>query len=132
MRNGKKFNVAMIADDDRLIRKIIASALQDIAHVVEVEDGAAVQASYEAHMPDILFLDIHLPNVSGLELIQRLYGSDENAHIVMISADSSRSNVLQAAECGVKGFLTKPFDKQRIINLFNDCPTIKFSDTQSQ
>lgn len=128
MRGNNKKNVVLIADDDLFVRKVIISAISDLTEIVEVSDGAQVEQAYREHKPDIIFLDIHLPNVSGLELVYKLIKEDMAAYIVMLSADSSEENVLNSKLKGARGFLTKPFKKERIMHFFNACPTIKFAD----
>ena len=128
MRGQNKSNVVMIADDDLFIRKVISSSVKDFADIVEVVDGAEVLEAYKKCQPDMLFLDIHLPNISGLELIRPLQKADAGAFIVMCSADASTDNAFKIKQRGARAFLTKPFDKARVVHLFNKCPTIKFMD----
>lgn len=128
MRGHNKQNLVMIADDDLFVRKVIRSALEDMAEIVEASDGAEVEAIYRQHTPDVIFLDIHLPNVSGLELVRRLVKQDLGAYVIMLSADSSFNNVKMSKVRGSRGFLTKPFDKKRILHYFNSCPTVSFAD----
>lgn len=128
MRGMRKNNLIIVADDDLFVRKVIKAALQDLTDIIEVTDGADVERIYKEHMPDILFLDIHLPNKLGIDLIRPLLKIDVGAYIVMLSADSSEDNVRNARLRGSKGFLTKPFNKARILHYFNTCPTIGFSD----
>ena len=128
MRGDNKRNVVMVADDDLFVRKVIISALSDIAEIVEVTDGAEVLEKYKGCTPDILFLDIHLPNISGLDLLHSLRKADVSAYVVMLSADSSEDNVRNSRLKGAKGFLTKPFRKERILHYFNTCPTVQFVD----
>lgn len=128
MRGESKKNVALIADDDLFVRKVLKVALDGLCEIVEVTDGADVLATYQATMPDILFLDIHLPNQSGLNIIKAICAHDKDAHIIMLSADSSAENVKIAVSRGAKGFLTKPFEKKRAVEIFNLCPTVKYAD----
>lgn len=128
MRGKNKSNVVMIADDDLFIRKVISSAIKDFTDIVEVQDGADVVEAYQKYQPDMVFLDIHLPNVSGLELIRPIQRADAGAFIVMCSADASSDNAFKIKQRGARAFLTKPFDKARVVHLFNKCPTIKFMD----
>ncbi len=109
MRGQNKRNVVLIADDDLFIRKVIRSALEGMAEIVEVADGAEVQDAYTKCMPDILFLDIHLPNISGLELLKQISKKDLGSYVIILSADSTEGNVQQAKFRGSRGFLTKPF-----------------------
>lgn len=128
MKGLAKNNVILVADDDLLVRRIIHSALKHVGKIIEVSDGSLVEKAYEEHKPDVVFLDIHLPNITGLDLIESLAKLDPNMYVIMVSADSSSENVKTALAKGCKGFLTKPFTKERILNLFNACPTVKFSD----
>ena len=130
MKDNNKTNVVLIADDDAMVRKAIVSALKEINEVifVEVSDGKDVEASYLKHQPDVIFLDIHLPSISGLCLINSLLKIDKDAHIIMVSADSTQTNVLNSIQKGTKGFLTKPFDRQRILDIFYACPTVMLGE----
>lgn len=128
MRGNNVKNIVLVADDDLFMRKVVTSALGPLAEIVEVTDGAQVEEVYAKCMPDIIFLDIHLPNISGMELIHRLLKKDKGAYIIIQSSDSSVDNVRTSKLRGAKTFLTKPFDKKRILQIFNNCPTIKFVD----
>lgn len=128
MRGSNKKNVVMIADDDLFVRKIIRSALEGLAEIIEVTNGSDVEAAYAKHHPDILFLDIHLPNKSGMDLIHPIIRTDKGAYIIMLTADSSEDNVRHSRMRGSRGFMTKPFTKQRIMHYFQNCPTIQYSD----
>lgn len=128
MRGKNQGNVVMIADDDLFVRKVITAAIDGLADIVEVTDGAKVLEVYHKARPDILFLDIHLPNISGLELIRPLKKDDAGAFIIMTSSDSCADNIFKIKQRGARAFLAKPFDKARITNLFNKCPTVSFMD----
>lgn len=128
MRDKNSVNRVMVADDDMFVRKIVRSVLMEFAEVIEVEDGNDVFKTYKEKLPDILFLDIHLPNQSGLDLLKQIRAFDPRSHIIMLSADSTVDNVQRTKDLGVMGFLTKPFAKNRIMQLLNKCPTIQFTD----
>lgn len=130
MKNSRKENLILIADDDLFIRKVIRKGLRDLPIVIEeVIDGNAVLEAYQRLNPDVLILDIHLPGQSGIELLKAIYAVDPEAHVIMISADSTAENVALVRDRGIKGFLTKPVDKARLIDLVNLCPTIRYEDT---
>ena len=128
MKHGRKQNNVIIADDDLFIRKVLSSALEGLATIVPVADGGEVEAAYREHTPDVVFLDLHLPNATGLELIPRLLAIEPDAYIIMLSADSSGENVKEAIARGAKGFLAKPCDKTRVVKAFNECPTVRYLD----
>jgi len=126
MRNKRKENLVIVADDDLLVRKLVLRGLDGFTAFREVTDGAVLMDIYKAEMPDVLFLDIHLPNVSGLDLVSQIMAVDPGAYIVMLSADSTQTNVLTAVKRGAKGFLTKPFKFDDLMFWFNKCETIHF------
>jgi two-component system chemotaxis response regulator CheY len=127
-RNNSRNNIVMVVDDDIFVRKVVADTVREFAEVVEIGDGAQVVQQYKTNMPDMVFLDIHLPNQSGLELLKQIRELDPDAYVIMLSADSTQDNVDEGNRFGIQGFLTKPFKRTRIISFLNKCPTIKFVD----
>lgn len=128
MRDKNKTNVVMVADDDVFVRKIVRNVVSEFAEVVEVADGTGVVEAYRIHTPDIMFLDIHMPGMSGVEVMKHIKSMDPDSYVVMLSSDSSATNVLTTKQLGTKGFITKPFQQDRIIACLGNCPTIKFMD----
>ncbi len=123
-RVARKENIIMVADDDMYMRMLVKKGAQSIATVHEVSNGDEVMEAYKQHMPDILFLDIHLPDRDGTILLHDILAVDHAAYIVMLSADSSQENVQLTVSKGAKGFLTKPFTKERLLEYIQKCPTI--------
>jgi len=124
LRICRKTNVVLIADDDSFVRKSLGTLLASCGDVYEIEDGDQIVKTYLKYNPDILFLDIHMPGKTGLEVIPNLIEIDTDAFIVVLSADSQKENVLEALERGAAGFLTKPPAKHRIQEYLNQCITI--------
>ena len=124
-REERKKNVVLIAEDDLFIRKVLSSLLKDIATIYEVEDGDAVLKQYQEINPDIVLLDIHLPNKSGLDVIKSLNREDSSAFIIVSSSDSVKGNVLQAIERGAIGFLAKPIQKDKLFLYIDQCTTFQ-------
>jgi YesN/AraC family two-component response regulator len=79
-------------------------------------------------MPDVLLLDIHLPNKDGLTLVKEILEQDKDGYIVMLSADSVSENVEASVKNGAKGFLTKPVSHKHLMDYFKRCPTVRFTD----
>ncbi len=70
---------------------------------------------YLTYAPDIVFLDIELPDIEGHRLAQLLKAIDPNAYIVMVTANNYAEDVAKAIENGAKGFIVKPYSKDKII-----------------
>lgn len=120
----RRKNVVEVADDDMYMRMLVKKGLGPRCEVVEIADGMQILDTYQAKAPDILFLDIHMPNMNGTNVLQQILAIDPKAFVVMLSADSSRDNVEYAAHNGAKGFLTKPFTKEKLEEYLTKCPTI--------
>lgn len=123
-RNVRKENVIMVADDDMLTRAMVTRAFKDHTKIVVVENGKSLLDSYLTNLPDVLFLDIHLPDVNGINLLNEVVKYDNKAYIIMLSADSNSNNVMWSNFSGAKGFITKPFTEEILLDFFNRCPTI--------
>lgn len=115
----------LIADDDLYVRTLLKKAIGTTAAVAEVTHGDEVVETYMRLRPDILFLDIHLPGRMGTDILSEIIALDASAYIVMLSADSSEENVLNATRLGAKFFLTKPFTKDKVLAVIERCPTIR-------
>lgn len=123
-RLTRKDNIFLIADDDMFLRKTIGTAVKKYGLVFEADHGDRVVEEYKNANPDLLLLDIHMPGKTGLELIEDILDHDPDAHIVMLSADSIKNNILSAIEKGAHGFLTKPASKEKLLEVLQKCPTV--------
>ena len=124
IRRARNAKIILVADDDMYMRMLVKKGVDKGFTVHEVADGNEVLKAYKQYMPDILFLDIHLPNVEGTNIQHKVLAVDPQAYVVMLSADSSRENVESTLHRGAKGFMTKPFTKERLQEYIHKCPTI--------
>lgn len=122
-REKRRQNKVLIVDDDMFVRKTMKSIIGGVAEVVEVDRGDQALTNYLKHNPDVVLLDIHMPNVNGLDLVDELLELDPDAFIVIFSADSVKENVLAAIEKGAVGFLSKPPIKGKLENYLQQCIT---------
>ncbi len=125
VRQQREENIIMVVDDDNFMRSLISKALNSKARVIEPSDDSDIVEAYLEHLPDIVFLDIHLPRISGIRLLEEIQSFDDSAHIIIISSDSNKDNVLEAKKLGAKGFLAKPFVLEKIESCYDRCPTIR-------
>jgi two-component system chemotaxis response regulator CheY len=111
----------LIVDDDPMIRTLIATTLEDVSgyRLQEAADGAeAVEQAVEAR-PQIVFLDIDMPGVSGIEACRRLRSdpATAGATIVMLTGDAGAQAERGALAAGADLFLTKPFSPLHLLRL---------------
>jgi len=107
---------ALIVDDMPDMRSLLRATLLKLGltSVAEAEDGAQALATYQQNNVDIVFLDINMPGVTGLELLVELKRIDPKVYVVMVSGESSISNVRAAIGFGAKGFVVKPYSVDKI------------------
>lgn len=110
----------LIVEDDAFSRRLISVALNQFK-VIFAEDGQQALAAYLQNAPDIMFLDIGLPDVSGQDVLKKTLSFDPNAYIVMLSGNSQSDNVMAAIKSGAKGFVGKPFTKDKLMQYINKC-----------
>lgn len=100
----------LVVDDDPAARRILTLLLQDEADVLEAETGAAALSLIEAERPRVMILDISMPEMSGLEVLETLRGDGEAPAVIVLT---SLERLILAKECvslGAREFVTKPFD----------------------
>jgi CheY-like chemotaxis protein len=109
-REGREQPHIMIVDDDLMTLKIVGAALEKNYVVITAQNGAEALAKHLQLMPDIIFLDIGLPDCDGITLLNYMQQYDQDCRIVMFSADDFVKTRAKAFAGGAKGFLPKPFN----------------------
>lgn len=114
LRKARYPQYVMVVDDDPLTRRLIASSLKERYALVSAADAQEAVANYLFYAPDIVFLDINLPDASGFSVLQQIVASDPDAYVVMLSGNSYLDNVTKALNNGASGFISKPFRKEKL------------------
>lgn len=104
----------LVVDDVPLFRAGLASALRDAGFEVVAEAGggeAAVTAA-EKHQPDLVLLDILMPGISGLEVVEKISAVAPSVKVILLTASESEEDLLVGVKAGARGYVTKdaPFD----------------------
>jgi two-component system chemotaxis response regulator CheY len=107
----------LVVDDAAFMRKMVSDALATGGHEVVGEAGNGVEAisQYQALKPDLVTLDITMPEKDGLAALGEIVAADPSAKVVMCSALGQESKVLEAIKLGAKDFIVKPFQPARVI-----------------
>ena len=114
----KPINV-LIIDDSIAARKIMEEALRRVPlekGILEAANGVEAMAVIQQKPVDLIFCDICMPQMDGLEFLRQLRADEKTKHVpvVMISAHTTEKNVTEALAQGVNGFLKKPFTAQHV------------------
>ncbi len=107
----------LIVDDAAFMRVSIKNMLGKNGYEVigEAENGKVAIQKFQELSPDIVTMDITMPEMDGLASLKKILSIDPNANIVMISAMGQESMVREAVLCGAKGFIVKPFKEDVIL-----------------
>jgi DNA-binding NtrC family response regulator len=105
----------LVVDDERMIRWSIQQALSKDGHsVTAVETGEEAVAQASDEMPDLVFLDITLPGIDGVEVLRRLKALEPSVSVVMVTATDDLKTAVEAMRLGAYDYVSKPFDLDRL------------------
>jgi CheY-like chemotaxis protein len=110
----------LIADDEPHVVELVRVTLEDDrVRVVDAGDGGAALALAAELEPELIFLDVNLPDINGLEVCRRLRGQPgtTGAHIVMLTAAAQQDDIARGFAAGATHYLTKPFSPVRLLSL---------------
>ena len=107
----------LLVDDAAFMRKMIKDTLvkNGYTEVFEAVDGADAVEKFGEIGPDLVVMDITMPNMDGLEALKAIRAKDGSANVVMCSAMGQESMVMDAVRSGAKDFIVKPFKAERVL-----------------
>ena len=114
LRNARQPLRVMVVEDDPLTRHIVANAFKENYALITATNAQEAVENYLLHAPDIVFLDIGLPDVSGFTVLDQIMATDKDAYVVMFSGNSYLENVTTALNHGASGFISKPFRQEKM------------------
>lgn len=101
---------AVIVDDNSSIRVLLKGVLSELGLniVAQAANGEEAIRAAKTHQPEVLFLDVNMPILSGLEALPKIREASPDTAVVMVTGDTSRQLVQQAAGLGARGYIVKP------------------------
>ena len=107
----------MLVDDAAFMRMMVKNALTKAGYdnFVEAQDGAEAVRKYGEEKPDMVIMDITMPNMDGLQALKKIRESHPDAKIVMCTAMGQEGMVVDAIKSGAKDFIVKPFKPERVL-----------------
>lgn len=111
----------LLVEDDDLTRRIAARSLKDAYALITASSAQEAMTGYLLHAPDIVFLDIGLPDVCGFDVMHELLRHDPEAYIVLFSGSGNANNIMHGLCCGARGFVSKPFRRETLVHHIEAC-----------
>ena len=107
----------LICDDAAFMRMMIKDILTKNGYNVagEAENGAKAVEKYAELKPDLVLMDITMPEMDGIEALKKIKALDPGAKIIMCSAMGQQAMVIEAIQAGAKDFIVKPFQAERVL-----------------
>mgnify|MGYP005992861053 FL=1 len=107
----------LVVDDAKFMRLTIGNILTKSNHTVigEAENGKDAVSLYRDHQPDLVTMDITMPEMNGIEAVREIVKEYPKAKIIMCSARGQQRLIVEAIEAGAKDFIVKPFDEGRVL-----------------
>ncbi|CCQ12020.1 Chemotaxis regulator-transmits chemoreceptor signals to flagelllar motor components CheY [Pseudoalteromonas luteoviolacea B = ATCC 29581] len=112
----KPLEPILIIDDAPEIREFLSDILSNLGYeqIYESEDFLSAKPLITEKQPNVIFLDIELPDTDGTHILEYLNDHYPNIHVVMCSGHNSLENVQNTWELGAKGFIAKPFNAKKV------------------
>ena len=107
----------LICDDAAFMRMMIKDILTKNGYTVagEAENGVKAVEKYSEVKPDLVLMDITMPEMDGIEALKKIKAADANASIIMCSAMGQQAMVIESIQSGAKDFIVKPFQADRVL-----------------
>jgi len=116
MSSNEFEKTALIIDDSEINRDIITAYLEDEGYTIfSAADGIEGIEEFKANKPFITFLDIVMPKMTGLVVLEKIKALDQKAIVVMVSSYVSKQNIQKAKDLKADWFLIKPFSRQKFL-----------------
>ena len=107
----------MICDDAAFMRMMIKDILTKNGYNVvgEAENGLKAVEKYQETKPDLVLMDITMPEMDGIQALKKIKQADPNASVVMCSAMGQQAMVIESIQSGARDFIVKPFQPDRVL-----------------
>ena len=107
----------LICDDAAFMRMMIKDILTKNGYNIagEAENGAKAVEKYNELKPDLVLMDITMPEMDGIQALKKIKETDPNASVIMCSAMGQQAMVIGSIQSGAKDFIVKPFQADRVL-----------------
>jgi DNA-binding NtrC family response regulator len=108
----------LIADDEAAIRKLLSEVVKKMGHTpIEAADGKEAFDKYKNESVDLSFIDIHMPEINGIDCLERVKEIDPNAVVIVMTGYPSAETIIETISDEGYTYLAKPLDVSRVMDL---------------
>lgn len=106
----------LIVDDSMIIRKKISKSIETLGHGVAAtaQNGEEAIKLYEEHKPDLVTMDITMPDMDGITAVSNIIKNDANAKIIMVTSHGQEDMVIKSIQEGAVGYILKPITTEKL------------------
>src|SRR5512134_1012369 len=108
--------VILVVDDEPSVRESVRLVLEDAHDVVDVPDGQHALDAVRTCPVDLVLLDIRLPEMDGIEVLERIKAIDDGVEVVLVTAVKTVRTAIAAMKLGAFDYVTKPFDEDELLS----------------
>jgi two-component system chemotaxis response regulator CheY len=121
MLTGEAMKRLLVVDDALFMRKMIRDVAVEAGWEVagEARNGLEAVELYDRLRPDLVTMDVVMPEMGGLEALRKIRAVDPDAQVVMVTALDQKQTLLESIRDGAIDFIVKPFDRGRIVSLLS-------------
>lgn len=117
----------MVVDDAAFMRHIIRNILEEAGHSVisEAENGREAVDKYKKYRPDLVTMDVTMPEMEGVDALREIRAFDPYAVVIMCTAMGQKPIIIEAIKAGAKDFIVKPLQSLRVLEAVNKALDMK-------
>lgn len=115
----------LLVEDDRTTQRLVRNYLSQFCTVAEAPNATIAINQYTALNPDIVFLDLDLPDTNGFNVMSWIKQYDPEAYIIIFSANTDSHYIQNAMDQGAHGYIKKPFNAEIMLSYIQQCPKLQ-------
>src|SRR5271154_4796054 len=105
----------LIVDDDSAVRELLVAVLENQYDVTQADSSASLQKFFPLEPPDVVLLDVQLPDASGMDLLPQIKKNWPDTEVIVLSGQGTITMAVEAGKRGAYNFLSKPFENEKLL-----------------
>ena len=112
----------LVVDDSITVRELMKQQLREngVQNLNDAKSGTEAVEKYKSFLPDLVFLDINMPEMNGVQVLAKIMEFNPNAYVIMLSSLGTKEKISETLELGAKNFLMKPIENENLEKIITD------------